>query len=80
MTEMAMTSVSVIIILIVIVVIYTLWAFGRHYDNDQREISRNSWKLWLIVIIEIIIAIALAKGAFMAGHHHHHHRGAATLI
>jgi heme/copper-type cytochrome/quinol oxidase subunit 2 len=86
MAAMAATSVAVIIILIVIVVLWTIVAFGRRHNDDTEWAARDGWKLWLIVIVEIIIAIMLAQGAIFADHHHHkhkhhaHHHGQATLI
>ena len=74
MAAMAGTAVSIIIILIVIIVLWTIGAFASRYGSHD-AIYVHGKRLFLVIIVEIAVAIVLAQLVIGAdvGHHHHRH-------
>lgn len=66
---MASIGIGLTIVLLVIIIFVTIGWFAQFYKDCPWELERNMWKLFLIIVVEIILAIWIANEACEGAHH-----------
>lgn len=60
---MASMTIGLTIVLLVIIIFLTVAWFGAYYADCPWELERNIWRLFLIIVVEVILAIWIANEA-----------------